>query len=43
MDDLHFGGSETESEAALDKEYWIRRAGEVNDFCPSKQAYFALL
>lgn len=25
---LH-GGSETESEAALDKDYWIRRCGEV--------------
>ena len=27
---LDFPGSETESEAALDKEYWIQRAGEVS-------------
>ena len=27
----HYGGSETESEAAyLDKDYWVQRAGEVS-------------
>ena len=29
MEESHFPGSETESEAALDKEYWVNRAGEV--------------
>jgi len=29
----HYGGSETESEAAyLDKDYWVQRAGEVSGY-----------
>ena len=31
LEDVHYGGSETESETAghLDKDYWVQRAGEV--------------
>ncbi len=31
LEENHYGGSETESEAALlDKDYWVQRAGEVS-------------